>query len=74
MRSNGTDIRRDQTGSELGKGSCNLKTVCCKHIPSYLGAEIHKRVECGRGKAEKIGEWKYGRERSNSQIKGNDRL
>lgn len=50
------------------------KTVCCKHVPSYLGIELYKRVECGRGKVEKIGVWEYGRERSNSQIKGNNRL
>lgn len=31
-------------------------------------------VEHGCGKAEKIGVWEYGRERSNSQIKGNNRL
>lgn len=40
------------------RGSCYLKTVCCKHVPSYLGIELYKRVECGRGKAEKIGAWK----------------
>lgn len=38
------------------KGSCYLKTVCCKHVPSYLGIELYKRMERGRGKAEKIGE------------------
>lgn len=46
------EIKQDP---KLGKSSCNLKTVCCKHIPSYLGIELYKRMERGCGKAEKIG-------------------
>lgn len=36
-----------------------VKAAGCEQISGYLGAEIHKRVEFGRGKAEKIGVWEY---------------
>lgn len=54
MRSNGTDIRRDQTGSELGKGSCYLKTVCCSKIEIQYENNYEKGLLDGIGKAIEI--------------------
>lgn len=34
-----------------------VKAAECKQISGHLGVELYKRMECSRGKAEKIGAW-----------------